>query len=402
MTKGSLLSLDDAQRRLLAMASALPASDLPVAETAGRWLADDIAALRSQPPAPMSAMDGYAVRQADMPGPWRVIGESAAGHPYQGEVTQDHAVRIATGAVLPPGADMVVVQEDCRLVDDRLSFDGDPPQPLDRHIRPRGMDFAKGDIICKAGDRLTPARLALAISAGHGTLPVHDQTSVTIIESGDELRAPGQHLAPGTIPASNGAMLAALFDDLGCDVTRIGPVPDDRAALRSAFEAARHSHLIVTSGGASVGDHDLVLPVLESIGARIDFWRVAIKPGKPILVAGLDERMVIGLPGNPVSSFVTAHLFALPFARALMGDAAPLPAMQPALCQADLPATGRRTEFLRCRFTDDGVVPIPVQDSAALSALAAADALIFRPAGSPAALRGSLVRIIPFAPRHRS
>ena len=315
MTPGPLLSLEDAQSRLLALARPLPATDLPVAEASGRWLAGDVTALRSQPPDCMSAMDGYAVRQADMPGPWQVIGESAAGHPFQGKVGPGEAVRIATGAVLPAGADMVAVQEDCRREGDSLLFDGEAPEPLGRHIRPRGLDFMEGDIVCRAGERLTPARLALAICAGHGKLPVHGRANVAIIESGDELRAAGQDLPLGAIPASNGTMLGSLFADLGCEVVQTGPVPDRREALRSAFEAAYDADLIVTSGGASVGDHDLVLPVLEEMGARIDFWRVAIKPGKPILVASLDGRMVIGLPGNPVSSFVTAHLFALPLAR---------------------------------------------------------------------------------------
>ena len=402
MTPGPLLSLEDAQSRLLALARPLPATDLPVAEASGRWLAGNVTALRSQPPDPMSAMDGYAVRQADMPGPWQVIGESAAGHPFQGMVGPGEAVRIATGAVLPAGADMVAVQEDCRREGDRLFFEGEAPEPLERHIRPRGLDFMQGDIVCRAGERLTPARLALAICAGHGQLPVHGRANVAIIESGDELRAAGQDLPPGAIPASNGTMLGSLFADLGCKVMQTGPVPDRREALRSAFEAADKADLIVTSGGASVGDHDLVLPVLEEMGARIDFWRVAIKPGKPILVASLDGRMVIGLPGNPVSSFVTAHLFALPFASALMGAAAPLPALQPMFCEADLPATGRRTEFLRCRFTDAGVIPVTVQDSSALGALAGADALLLRPAGAAAVARGDVVQIMPFAPRYRS
>lgn len=397
-----LLELDEAQARLLAMANPLPLSDVPAEDASGRWLGRDIIARRSQPPEPMSAMDGYAVRQADMPGPWSVIGESAAGHPFAGTVRSKDAVRIATGGVLPAGADMVVVQEDCRHDGDTLTFRGDPPSPLDRHIRPRGLDFSQDAIVCNAGERLTPARLALAITAGHALLPVHAQARVAVIESGDELRAPGEALPPGTIPASNGAMLGALFADIGCIVERHGPVPDRTEALRGAFDAAGNAQLVVTSGGASVGDHDLIVPVLREMGAEIDFWRVAIKPGKPILVARLHDQIVIGLPGNPVSSFVTAHLFALPFARALMGDRAPMPAMQPAFCLQDLPGTGHRSEFVRCRFTDEGVIPLNLQDSAALSPLAYADALILRPAHSHPVVRGEVVRVLPFAPRNRS
>ncbi|WP_230293484.1 molybdopterin molybdotransferase MoeA [Croceicoccus sp. Ery5] len=399
---GSLLDLDEAQRRLLAMAQRLPAVDLPAEEASGRWLARDVMALRSQPPDPMSAMDGYAVRQADMPGPWNIVGESAAGHVYQGSVGAGQAVRIATGGVVPDGADMVAVQEDCRREGNRLYFEGEPPVPLHRHIRPRGLDFSDGQTVARAGERLTPARLALAITAGHGILPVHEIANVAVIESGDELRPAGEPLPAGSIPASNGAMLGALFADIGCTVQRQGPVPDRRDALRSAFENAGDAQMIVTSGGASVGDHDLVLPVLQEMGAKIDFWRVAIKPGKPILVARLGKQLVIGLPGNPVSSFVTAHLFALPVVRALMGDRSPLPALQPAFCLADLPATGRRTEFLRCRFTDAGVMPLFLQDSAALSPLAEADALILRPAGSGTVASGDIVQVMPFAPRNRA
>lgn len=400
MTARPLLGLEEAQRRLLAMAQPLPAVDLPIGEAAGRWLADDVAALRSQPPDPMSAMDGYALRQGDMPGPWDIVGESAAGHPFHGTVGPRQAVRIATGGVVPGGADMVAVQEDCRREGSRLFFEGDPPEPLGRHIRARGLDFAQGDIVARAGERLTPARLALAITAGHGRLSVHRRARVAVIEGGDELRPAGEDLPPGAIPASNGAMLGALFADLGCEIESHGPVPDRRDALRAAFEQAKNAHMIVTSGGASVGDHDLVLPVLEEMGAEMDFWRVAIKPGKPILVARLGSQLVIGLPGNPVSSFVTAHLFAQPIARALMGDRSPLPAMQPAFCLADLPATGKRTEFLRAAFTDLGVMPLALQDSAALTPLAEADALILRPAGTAEVKSGDVVRVIPLAPRN--
>lgn len=401
MSAKPLLGLKEAQRRLLAMAQPLPCVDIAIAEAAGRWLASDLSALRAQPPEPMSAMDGYAMRQSDMPGPWQVIGESAAGHPFAGTIHAGQAVRIATGGVVPNGADMVAVQEDCRRDRDTLIFEGEPPEPLGRHIRPQGLDFAQGDIVAKAGERLTPARLALAITAGHGRVSVHGRARVSIIEGGDELRPAGAELPPGAIPASNGAMLGALLADLGCDIERHGPVPDRRDALRAAFDQAGEAHLIVTSGGASVGDHDLVLPVLEEMGAEIDFWRVAIKPGKPILVARLGRQLVIGLPGNPVSSFVTAHLFAQPVARALMGDTAPYPAMQPAFCLAELPATNKRTEFLRAEFTDRGVMPLTLQDSAALSPLAQADALILRPAGIPAVKAGDVVQVIPLAPHHR-
>lgn len=402
MTPRPLLGLEEAQRRLVAVAEPLPAIDLPIADAGGRWLASDLPALRSQPPDPMSAMDGYAMRKCDMPGPWQVIGESAAGHPFQESVGARQAVRISTGGVVPKGADMVAVQEDCRREGDMLFFDGEPPEPLGRHIRPRGLDFARGDIVAPAGMRLTPARLALAITAGHGTVSVHGTARVAIIETGDELRPAGAELPPGTIPASNGAMLGALFADLGCDIVRYGPVADRRDSLRAAFDQAHDAHMIVTSGGASVGDRDLILPVLKAMGAEIDFWRIAIKPGKPVLVARLGRQLVIGLPGNPVSSFVTAVLLAQPVARTLMGDRSPFPAMQPAYCLADLPATGKRTEFLRAEFTEGGVSPLILQDSAALTPLAQADALIVRPADTPEVRKGNLVQVIPLGPHHRS
>ncbi|MBB3990874.1 molybdopterin molybdotransferase MoeA [Croceicoccus naphthovorans] len=390
----ALLSLEEAQRRLLDLAKLTPSEQLPVEATLGRYLAAPVKALRTQPASPLSAMDGWAIRAHDMPGPWRIVGESAAGHPYKGTVAPTQTVRISTGALLPDDADAVLVQEDCTADGDTLRFAGEPPEPLDRHVRKAGLDFSKAEQLLGSGSRMSPARMALAISGGHATVSVHRQPQVAVIDSGDELALPGTALAPGAIPASNGPMLAALCAQLTGNIRRIGPVPDRIEALSEAMEQARDADILITSGGASVGDHDLLAPALKTIGADVDFWRVAIKPGKPIMVATRGPQVVLGLPGNPVSAFVTAHLFALPLLRAMQGAGNALPVGESWPSSSALPATGKRAEFLRGRFGPDGVAPVSVQDSGALVPLANADCLIVRPAASAPVASGEPVSVI--------
>lgn len=389
-----LLSLEEAQARLFALAHPHQPISVPSVEALGHYLAEDLVALRTQPQHALSAMDGWAVRKCDMPGPWRVIGESAAGHPFAGTVGEGEAARISTGAMLPAGSDMVVVQEQCERHGDKLSFSGEPPSPLDRHVRTEGLDFHAQSTVLERGQEVTARSLALALSAGHAALPVHPAPNVTIIDSGDELVPAGSPLSEGQIPASNGPMLAAMLRALPCSVTMNGPVPDRLDQIVAALETARDADLVITTGGASVGDHDLIRPALDAIGANVGFWRVAIKPGKPIMVATRGKQVLLGLPGNPVSAFVTATLFALPIVRALLGAAAPTPRYEHAICAAPLPATGKRAEFLRARFGPDGIEPVKVQDSGALRPLAAADVLICRDVMAPALNAGEMVRII--------
>lgn len=384
-----LLGLEEAQTRLLALVPQLPLETVPVDAALGRFLAEDLRAARTQPPADLSAMDGYALSPGA--GPWRVVGESRAGAPYAAALASGEASRISTGAIMPEGADRVLLQEDAvREGESVIATDLPPPG---RHIRKRGFDFAAGDLLLSHGTRITPARLALALAAGHGTVTVPRCLRVAVMDSGDELSPDPAACLPHQIPASNAAMIAAMIAPLGCDVTRIEPVPDDRAALAAALAQAEGADVLVTSGGASVGDHDLIKPALADWGAETAFWRVAIKPGKPLLVATRGAQVILGLPGNPVSSFVTAFLFALPLVRAAMGDPDPLPRAITVIAGEDLPPTERRREFLRGVVDGNSVRLSGSQDSSALSALAAADALIDRPAGSAAAKAGDAVRV---------
>ena len=390
----ALLTLAEAQARLLAMAVALPVERVPVAEALGRYLAEPLVARRTQPPADLSAMDGYALRAGDLPGPWRVIGESACGHPFEGAVGPGEAVRIATGALIPPGADMVLMQEDAARDGAALTLTGTPPTPPAKHIRRKGTDFADGAALLPAGTRLGPGQLALVLGAGHRLIAVRRLPRIAIIDSGDELASDPESCALHQIPASNGAMLAALVQSaLPCTIDRIGPVADTLAALAQALAAAGDADVIVTSGGASVGDHDLIRPALAAWGAAIDFWRVAIKPGKPIMLARRGHQLVLGLPGNPVSSHVTAYLFLLPLLRALLGAAEPLPRPVAAIAAEDLPAGGPRQEFIRAVWDGHSVSARANQDSGALAAMAASNALIERAVDAPALQAGMAVSV---------
>lgn len=372
----------EAQRRLLAMVEPLPTETVPVEQALGRFLAEALTARRTQPAADLSAMDGYALRGPELAGPWRVIGESAAGHPFGGTVRAGEAVRISTGALIPAGADTILLQEDGDREEENLRLCGDTPRP-GRHIRKAGFDFAEGQVLLEAGSRITAASAALAISAGHAALPVSRRVRLAILDSGDELSADPAQCAPYQVPASNGTMLAMLAAQMPCETRRLGPVADDLGALASALVQAEDADLVVTSGGASVGDHDLVRPALEAWGADLAFWRVAMKPGKPLLVARRGRQTVVGLPGNPVSSYVTAFLLLLPLMRRLLGAASPLPPRAQAPAGAILPAGGKRLEFLRAHWDGVQVTPVSEQDSSALLALAGANALIERPAGGP-------------------
>lgn len=387
------LGLEEAQARLLALAPALPAETVATHAALGRILAEDLRAVRTQPPADLSAMDGYALAGED--GPWTLVGESRAGAPYRDVLRPGECVRISTGAMVPPGADRVLLQEDA--VDEAGRISAAEPPPPGRHIRPRGFDFHAGDLLLAKGTRITAGRLALALAGGHGALSVTRRVRVAVMDSGDELAPDPADCLPHQVPASNGAMLAAMLEPLGCQVTRIGPVPDAREALAAALAEAEAADILVTSGGASVGDHDLVKPALAAWGAETAFWRVAIKPGKPLLVATRPRpegaQVILGLPGNPVSSFVTAFLFALPLVRAAAGDPDALPPSVMMEAGEDLPPVGPRREFLRAVIAGGEVRLAGSQDSSALSALAAADCLVDRPAHSPVLPKGEHVRV---------
>jgi molybdopterin molybdotransferase len=390
------LPLEEAQQRLLALAAPLGPESVPAADCLGRYLAAALTARRTQPAADLSAMDGYAVHEA-LDGFWRVVGESAAGEPYPLRLKPGEAVRISTGALMPAGAQAVLLQENAIREESHVAaIQGS--EPSSRHIRRRGFDFLEGDIVLQPGIRIGPAQLALAIAAGHGAAPlqVGRRARMAVIDSGDEL-APAEVSiwADHQLPASNGAMIAAMAAPFAASVERLGPVPDRMDALAEALARAEHADVIVTSGGASVGDHDLIRPALEAWGATIAFWRVAMKPGKPLLIARKGDTLVLGLPGNPVSSYVTAFLFLLPLLRRLASARAPYPRSLHLPLGGGLPATGPRIEFVRARFVEGTVVPLSSQDSSALRALADSDALIRREIGAPPARHGDLVRAYP-------
>ncbi len=390
-----LLLLADAQARLLALGTPLEKETLPVAEAAGRWLAEDIRSLRTQPATDLSAMDGYAVRYDDLPGPATVIGESAAGSPFDKPVAAGQAVRIFTGAAVPEGADTVMVQEEAARDGDRLRLDGEGPTDKGANIRKKGRDFSEGDILVAAGKRLTARCLALAIAGGHGEVTVRRKPKVAILSTGDELVLPGIATGSAQIPASNGPMLIAQLAGLPVEIVDYGIVPDNEEILSAAIEQARATDIIVTIGGASVGDRDLVLPVLKAAGAKIDFWRIAIKPGKPLMAGTLGNAIALALPGNPASAFVTAKLFLEPLIAHLSGDADPLPRFMRAPLAADMPASGEREEYVRGKWQNSAAEPLDQQSSAALVTLADAELLIRRLACRPPAMAGEIVEILP-------
>ncbi len=387
----TLLPLQDAQSRLLDLVTPLPCRAMPLSECLGHFLAADLRARRSQPASDLSAMDGFAVEGG---GPWKIVGSSRAGAPFAGALASGEAVRISTGAAVPDGADRILIKENAAQEGTALSILRDAPA-AGRHIRRASFDFAASDTVLRSGAAVTPTAIALAAMAGHSQLPVRRRPIVAILESGDELSSDPESCSAYQIPSSNGLMLAALLSHLPCEIRRIGPVRDDHESLAAALDEVQDCDLLVTSGGASVGDHDLVGPALEAWGAATKFWRVAIKPGKPLMAARKEGCVIIGLPGNPVSSFVTAYLFVLPAMRALLGSASPLP--RPLLLQTtvDLPATGSRRVFIRARLTDLGAMPLAEQDSSALLNLTHADGLIERPENCAGVKSGAHVPFYP-------
>lgn len=392
----SPLAVEEAQARLLAMTQPLPAERLALLSAQGRYLAEPLVALRDQPWADLSAMDGYAIRHADLPGSLRIVGiTQAGGTPPTATLNLGEAMRIFTGAPLPPGADTILLQEDAVVQGDRVRLSGEGPERAGRHVRPRASDFATGSVLLEPGTGIGPAQIALAAIAGHDGLMVHGTPRIAIISTGDELVPVGTQAGPGQLPSSNGVMLAAMLAQLGVDVSAMELVPDNLAALTRRFEAASTADIVVSIGGASVGDHDLVRPAILAAGGNIDFWRVALRPGKPLMAGRLGDACMLGLPGNPVSAFVTAVLFLLPLVRRHMGSRSPLPPKLRLESAIALPPGGKRTEYLRARVERDVVVRLADRDSAALRPLADANALVERPIDAPAVAPGEPVWAIP-------
>ena len=393
----ALIPLDEAQARLLALAPEMPRAwgDAAIGQT--RYLAQDLVSLRTQPDADHSAMDGYAIAGE---GPWQMVGESRAGQPFSGRVRPGECTRISTGAHMPEGADRVLIQENAAVKGTSVALAGGERLPdAGRHVRKAGFDFREGDVLLPKGTPIGPGQLALARAAGYEAAPQYEAPRIALLESGDELssNADPRMLAPGQIPASNGAMIDAMLAPYLGRVRQIGPVPDSASRLQTALSEAEDCQILITSGGASVGDHDLIQQALRDWGAKIAFWKVAIKPGKPLMVATREapcgRQVILGLPGNPVSSFVTAFLFALPLVRKALGAADPMPRHHIAAAAEALPATGDRREFLRGVSDGESVRLAGSQDSSALLALAQANCLIDRPAHAPPVAAGEPVRV---------
>jgi molybdopterin molybdotransferase len=391
----SLLSVAEAQARVLALASPLPIETVSLIDAVGRWAAADVLARRDQPSHDLSAMDGYAIRFAECPGPWTIVGESAAGAGLDRALAPGEAARIFTGAPVPAGPDCVLIQEEATRDGNRLTMSGEGPRGIGGNIRSRAMDFANGTRLIATGQRIDARHVALAGIGGHGTVPLRRRPRVALISTGDELVPLGAPTPGASLPASNAAMLAALLAGRPAEVIDYGVIADDLDSIASAFRTASgEADIIVTTGGVSVGDRDLVRPALERAGATLDFWRVAMRPGKPLLAGALGDAIMLGLPGNPVSSYVTATLFLLPLIAQMGGAADPLPSTRTVTLGAPLLANGVRQDYLRARIEDGLAFAPDGQDSAALVALATADGLIVRAPHVPAARIGDSAEML--------
>lgn len=381
-----MISVEEALARCLALVTPLPAEAVGLRQSIGRMMASPTIADRDQPPFAASAMDGYAVTGDPVPGDsFTVVGTAQAGKAYLGTVNPGQAVRIFTGAPVPFGTNRVVIQEDVTVSSDTITLKPNPDTA--RHIRPLGQDF-------KVGDRLAPRRigpndLALLAAMNMAQVQVHRRPTVAIIATGDELVMPGEVPNPDQIICSNSFTIAALVEADG-GIARILPIArDTEGELRAVLSLAADADLIVTIGGASVGDHDLVGPVLESLGMTRAFWKIAMRPGKPLMAGRLNGTPILGLPGNPVSSIVCAHLFVRPLVRALQNrpDVAPIP--HEATLGADVEPNGPRAHYMRARLSDGVITPFDRQDSALIRILSEANALLIRPMGDAAQKAGT-------------
>ena len=398
----ALLSVADALARVLDGVQPLPGENASLTDAHGRVLSGDVVALRTQPPADLSAMDGYAVRARDVasvPATLKLVGEVAAGHPFEGSVGEGEAARIFTGGVVPPGADTIVIQENTARVGDRVTVT--MPSAPGRHIRRAGLDFTAGQALLPRGRRLTDRDLMLAAAMNHAAVPVHRRPKIAVLGTGDELKPPGSSPGPGEIIYSNCFALMALACGEGAEVIDLGVVADQVDATIAAVRRARQSgaDILLTTGGASVGDYDLVQRGLAAEGLSLSFWRVALRPGRPMMHGRLGAMHVLGLPGNPVSAYVCAILFLVPLLRRLCGRADFLSTAESAVLGCELPDNDERADYLRATLAPgpDGkpvATPVRVQDSSMMAALAKADCLVIREPHAPRAPAGSRCLIL--------
>ena len=398
-----MISVEEARARILADLRPVPAEVVALAEAWGRVTAAPVAARLTQPPADVSAMDGYALRAADgrAGAVLDVIGSVPAGHPFAGSVGPGQAVRIFTGSVVPAGADAIVIQEDATREGEQVRVN--EAARAGRHIRRAGQDFAAGDTVVPAGRRLSARDIGLAAAANHPWITVHRRPRVAVLATGDEIALPGEPIPPGGIVSSNSHALAALVRAAGGAPTVLPVARDDRAAIAAAADAVRGMDLLVTTGGASVGEHDLVIEALTSRGLTVDFWKIAMRPGKPLIFGWLGAPgtgvPMLGLPGNPVSALVCGVLFGLPALARLAGLPAAPPPVSEAVAGAALVENDARADHLRATLSFDAAgrpvaTPFPTQDSAMLRRMAQADVLILRAPHAPALPAGAMVPVI--------
>lgn len=399
-----MLSVEEARRRICAAFRPLPAEQVNLAEALGRVLAEPVAARVDQPPVAVSAMDGYAVRAADvaaLPARLTVIGVSAAGAGFAGTLGAGEAVRIFTGAPIPEGADAVVIQENTRPEGDRVAV-VDGTSWAGRFIRPAGLDFKTGDVGLPAGRRLTARDIGLAAAMNWPWLKVHRRPRIAILATGDEVVMPGDPLGPSQIVSSNSLSLGAFVTACGGEPVQLGIAPDEREALGRMAGGAIGMDLLLTTGGASVGDHDLVQEVLGQQGFELDFWKIAMRPGKPLIFGRIGATPVLGLPGNPVSGLVCSTVFLRPALAVMLGLDTPGDGPEQATLARDLPENDERQDYLRARLSReaDGRLlarPFDRQDSSMMANMAHADCLVVRPPHAPAAKAGDSVEIIRLA-----
>jgi len=394
-----MISVEAARDRVLAGLRPTPAELVALPDAWGRVTATQVIARLTQPPADVSAMDGYALRAADGTAGaiLRVIGAAPAGHPFDGQLGPGEAVRLFTGSVVPAGADTILLQEDATAGEGTVRVN-ETVRPA-RHIRRAGQDFARGEAVLPQGRRLTVRDIGLAAAANHPWLTVHRRPCIGILATGDEIAMPGEPIPPGGIVSSNSHALAAMVRAAGGTPIVLPVAADTPEAIAAVADAVAGMDMLVTTGGASVGDHDLVMSGLQARGMTLDFWKIAMRPGKPLLFGALGATPVLGLPGNPVSALICAILFLLPAIQRLSGLPAAAPATVLARLATPLAANDRRADYLRATLVADSAgrlvaTPIASQDSAMLRRLAQADALILRPPQAPALAEGADIPVI--------
>ena len=389
-----MISVAEALRDLFALVTPLPAEDVPLRAAAQRVLARDVTARRDQPPFAASAMDGYAVHASDhrQGATLQVIGEAAAGHGWQGKLAPGQALRIFTGAPLPAGAARVVIQENVTRAGDTITITD--ASDSGSNIRPQGGDFAQGTPL-PAPRRLTPSDIALLAAMNIASVPVTRKPLVAIIATGDELVQPGDHPGPDQIIASNSYGLAALVEAAGATARLLPIARDNIAALEQSFALARGADLIITIGGASVGDHDLVGQVAQTLGMQRSFYKIAMRPGKPLMAGRLGNAAMIGLPGNPVSAMVCGHVFVLPVIRKMLGLGADPAPLHTAALAHDIGSNGPRAHYMRAHLANGQVTIYDRQDSSLLSVLTQANCLALRPPHDPARQAGESLQLLP-------